>query len=1306
MTDRSSSTPGRLVQATVCLVFLALLFAASATGQPAAPTIGSITPGEGALTVVWTAPSAVTGITAYDLRYILTSADETVDANWTLLDSVWTAGPHHYVLTGLTDDSGYDVQMRTVTSQDGSWSGTTAATPAEAGSSRATALSLPLNTPVGGSLSADDVDYYQVVLGSATSLALYTTGTLDTLGEFQDSTGTLLLDNDDSLEPFTGSFRNFLIASGSRSSGTYYLKVSGYGSAKGSYQVIVRTASETTSRADAVAIGLGEVAFGVLAPAADEDFFKLTLANDARVVIRTAGTYLDTKAELQDSQGTKIAENDDGYLFTGPAHFLLRANLTAGTYYVKVQFYSSIATGVFRLHVDSVTEPGATRANAASLALGVLGGGTIDAATDADYFRLDATKTGYVAIRAVGTLPFDIDGRLLDGDGNQVAAPVYEESMSDYVAGFTIITNLVAGSSYYLEVKTSAGTGTYTVQAIEDARMRRLATKCSGSSSSFEDPLYDCQWHLKNTGQLGGLAGLDVDVEGVWSGGNLGKGAVVRVVDDGMDHYHEDLRANVDSSLNHDYGSENEIFDRGENHGTQVAGIIASRDNAVGGRGVAPRAEIHGVALLGHSTEANIADAMTRTMSTVAVSNNSWGPQDVPTPKRAPAVWESAVDTGVGSGNSLKGVFYVWAAGNGGRDGDYSNLDEFNNYYGVTSVCSVNDSGQRSSYSESGSNLWVCGLSNDPWGSQDHEGIFTTDNYSRYSDAFGGTSAAAPVVAGVAALVRAARPELGWRDVKLILAGSARKVDAFNKGWKQGALKYGSASERYAFNHEYGFGLVDAGEALKLARGWRKLPAMIRTAPIKNATSVTIPDVGGGGKKTSSSGVVTSTVSVASEVEFVEFVEVTASFDAPSFRDLQIELWSPSDTVSDLSVPYAGEDYYALDGSFRFGSARHLGEDPDGVWTLRLVDMVGGGDLSKLESWSIRFYGHNASISSPPPPGPTGGGASPPGPPSIGSIRSGRGSLAVVWSAPASAGGAAIDSYDLSYRRAGATDWVEVVGAWTSAAGSDRLAYTIAGLANEAAYDVRVRAVSAAGPGPWSAVSTASTGGSSPPPPPPTPPGASFEVDAECDRDLCIARTGIPVRFTDTSSGYVRTRRWDFGDGRQSRSASVAHAWTTPGFYTVTLTVGDGTTVSTGSRVFRVEASNPAGTCRADAWTICLRDSRYRVQASWWTAGDSATDGPTPVRPANVVYAGTNETGLLWFVDRENWEILIKVLDGCSINGSVWVFGASTTDLGYLIEVTDTVTGDVREYRNEPGQPAPAITDVTAFRKGCADAAP
>jgi len=133
---------------------------------------------------------------------------------------------------------------------------------------------------------------------------------------------------------------------------------------------------------------------------------------------------------------------------------------------------------------------------------------------------------------------------------------------------------------------------------------------------------------------------------------------------------------------------------------------------------------------------------------------------------------------------------------------------------------------------------------------------------------------------------------------------------------------------------------------------------------------------------------------------------------------------------------------------------------------------------------------------------------------------------------------------------------------------------------------------------------------------------------------------------------------------------------------------------STARTVFLVEAAAPAGTCAADEWTRCLGDSRYAVTVDWRGAGGESGRG-------RVAPAGTNESGMFRFFDASNWEVLIKVLDGCEVNGHAWVFGASTTDLGYVIRVTDTATGAVKEYRNEPGTPAPAITDVKAFPEGC-----
>ncbi len=217
--------------------------------------------------------------------------------------------------------------------------------------------------------------------------------------------------------------------------------------------------------------------------------------------------------------------------------------------------------------------------------------------------------------------------------------------------------------------------------------------------------------------------------------------------------------------------------------------------------------------------------------------------------------------------------------------------------------------------------------------------------------------------------------------------------------------------------------------------------------------------------------------------------------------------------------------------------------------------------------------------------------------------------------------------------------------------------------------------------------------------PPAVPPTASFTLSASCADGLCRARTGASVSFTDTSTGTVASRTWSFGDGGAgSSSRSPRHTWSAPGFYTVSLTVsGEGST-STTSRKVLVEAGDPAGSCTVAGDTRCLRESRFSVAVEWWTEDGEAR------KAGKVVHEGTDDSGLFWFFSETNWELLLKVLDGCSLNGHVWVFGASATTLGYSIRVTDTVTGAMKEYRNEPGNRSSAITDASAFPDACSGA--
>ena len=550
-----------------------------------------------------------------------------------------------------------------------------------------------------------------------------------------------------------------------------------------------------------------------------------------------------------------------------------------------------------------------------------------------------------------------------------------------------------------------------------------------------------------------------------------------------------------------------------------MAGVIAARDNDTGVRGVAPRATIYGYNYLSSSTSLNRADAMARNRDVTAVSNNSWGPRGGPGLGRAGSFWELAVNAGVETGYDGRGVFYAFGGGNGHLEGDNSNLNELANYYGVTAVCAVNDGDTRSNYSEMGANLWVCAPSS---GGLDYRRIVTTENYDRYMDDFGGTSSATPTVSGVAALMRNANPDLTWRGLKLILAASARKNDAGNSGWRDGARKYGpeSNTDRYHFSHEYGFGVVDAGAAVDLAKGWSGLPPLQSSTVESGWLNTRIPDARPNGETSTD----LTPLTVDTGIEFTEFVEVRAAFQHGSFRDLSINLVSPSGAVSRLveSFDTFGDDdpstgFVPLHGTFRFGSARHLGEDPNGQWTLVFTDRIPLVE-GTLESWSLTIYGH----------GPT------PGPPTVDSVTAGAGSLTVVWSAPGQTGGAAVTAYDLRHIQtvvdeAVDSNWTVVDDVWTATGGGD-LEYAITGLVGGAQYDVQVRAVSGSIAGPWSTTVTGTparirtnacaTGGAV------SNAASSFGLVSDCN-SLLAARDALAGSATLNWSASTPIADWD-----------------------------------------------------------------------------------------------------------------------------------------------------------------------------------
>jgi hypothetical protein len=196
-----------------------------------------------------------------------------------------------------------------------------------------------------------------------------------------------------------------------------------------------------------------------------------------------------------------------------------------------------------------------------------------------------------------------------------------------------------------------------------------------------------------------------------------------------------------------------------------------------------------------------------------------------------------------------------------------------------------------------------------------------------------------------------------------------------------------------------------------------------------------------------------------------------------------------------------------------------------------------------------------------------------------------------------------------------------------------------------------------------------------------------------------VSTTEIRLNWTDKANdetGYKVERRELTGDYAEILSLPA----------NITTALVTGLTPATGY-AFRVRAFNaggssgysneatastnaPVGPCVADAHTLCLTGGRFRVQVGW-----EKTDGETG--QGSVVPGASDDSGVLWFFNEDNWEMLIKVLDGCAVTNHYWVFFAATTNVQVVVTVTDTQTGAVKTYVNPQGTSADAVTDTAAL---------
>jgi len=467
------------------------------------------------------------------------------------------------------------------------------------------------------------------------------------------------------------------------------------------------------------------------------------------------------------------------------------------------------------------------------------------------------------------------------------------------------------------------------------------------------DPLYSYtilsthagQWHLRNTGNVGG-AEIDARVWGAWQRDATGSGILVGIVDDGLDRTHPDILPNYSSANSYDFRdldgdpSPGSASDR---HGTAVAGIAGARGgNGIGVTGAAPYATLAGLRIGygANGSTAMYADATLYRANYLGhpykIKNHSYG-------------WDSAwadpkalYDAITVSGDY--GVIHVFAAGNfrNASAGDSAKSTQHSNRHTLT-VAALAANGKASHYSNYGAPVIVTAPSSGHRSDTATIGTMTTDlqddpgynglaGNNDYTPDFGGTSSAAPLVAGILAQVKQILPSLNSRFAKHLLARNSDMVDPDDNtptsdgGWRTNA-------GGFRFNQNYGFGAINAERLVRDAHRYEGLTPrdLFSTVLVPKNEPIGIYDK------------LSHTFTVSGREHKVEEVRVVLNLTHDHMGHLQAFVTSPSGTRVRMlrtapasSTDFTGKSWPILTNNF-------WGENPNGTWKVELENPYGSG---------------------------------------------------------------------------------------------------------------------------------------------------------------------------------------------------------------------------------------------------------------------------------------------------------------------------------------------------------------------------
>ncbi|XP_073480637.1 neuroendocrine convertase 1 isoform X1 [Aquarana catesbeiana] len=497
-------------------------------------------------------------------------------------------------------------------------------------------------------------------------------------------------------------------------------------------------------------------------------------------------------------------------------------------------------------------------------------------------------------------------------------------------------------------------------------RTKRGYVMNTDSEDLFNDPLWKNQWYLRDTRVNPKLPKLDLHVIPVWRKGITGKGSVVTVLDDGLEWNHTDIYVNYDPEASYDFNdNDKDPFPRyditNENktstrryfrrHGTRCAGEVAMvANNHKCGVGVAFNAKVGGIRMLdGVVTDAIEASSIGFNPQHVDIYSASWGPNDDGKTVEGPGrLAEKAFEYGIKQGRNGKGSIFVWASGNGGRQGDNCDCDGYTDSIYTISISSASQQGLSPWYAEKCSSTLATAYSS---GDYTDQRIVSADLHNDCTETHTGTSASAPLAAGIFALALEQNPNLTWRDMQhLVVWTSEYDPLANNPGWKKNGAGL-------MVNSRFGFGLLNAKALVDLAdpKTWKTVPekkiCIIKDSDFTPRLFRSVDEI---------------TIEIPTKacegqdnyIKSLEHLQLEATIEYTRRGDLHITLISPSGTKTVLLTERERDTSTNGFKNWAFMSVHSWGEDPAGTWTVKITDVSKRlENEGRIVNWKLVLHG-------------------------------------------------------------------------------------------------------------------------------------------------------------------------------------------------------------------------------------------------------------------------------------------------------------------------------------------------------------